>query len=120
MNTLSAVESSLVKISRMRGTINNRVTISPTISSGNTSLILDYLMQGDVGSYICNVTILDTYGSQSAEIQSIASKLSRPSKHALYHILVRTYIYVRGVLLIIIYMIKSCQYTREIRVCVHA
>lgn len=51
-----------------------RVTIiSPTISSGNTSLQFIYLTQGDVGSYICNVTILDNDDSQSAEIQSIAS-----------------------------------------------
>ena len=91
VNTVSAAKSSSVMISQMKGTPNNRVTISPTFSSGNTSLILDYLMQGDVGSYICNVTILDTK-SQSTEIQSIASKLSRPSKHALYHILVSIYI----------------------------
>ena len=82
--TVSGVESSLVIISWMRpggGSIMNdsRVTISPTTSSGNTytsSLQFTYLMEGDEGTYTCNVMILDTSVSQSVELQSLTRKLS--------------------------------------------
>ena len=83
MSTVSGVESSLVMISWMGpggGSIINdsRVTISPTTSSGNTytsSLQFTYLMEGDNGTYTCNVTILKTSASQSVELQSLTSKL---------------------------------------------
>ena len=58
---------------------DSRVTISPTTSSGNTytsSLQFTYLMEGDEGTYICNVMILETSGSQSVELQSLTSKSS--------------------------------------------
>ena len=92
-STVSGVESSSVMISWMGsgGVITNdsRVTISPTTSSGNTytsSLQFTYLMEGDEGTYTCNVMILETSGSQSVELQSLISKflLSR-------HTYVRTY-----------------------------
>ena len=87
--TVSGVESTSVMInwSRIKGsnTKKNRLTSSPIIYSGNTSLQFMYLVQGGVGMYICNVTALDVNGSQSVEIQSITSKLSTPSKHILYH-----------------------------------
>ena len=57
--------------------ITNRVTISPTTSSGNiftSSLQFDYLMEGDEGLYICNVMILETSTTQSIELQSLTGK----------------------------------------------
>ena len=84
VSTVSGVESSSVMISWMgpAGSITNdsRMTISPTTSSGNTytsSLQFTYLMEGDEGTYTCNVMTLDTGGSQSVEIQSLTgNKLS--------------------------------------------
>ena len=55
----------------------NRVTISPTTSSGNiftSSLQFDYLMEGDEGNYTCNVMILDANTNQSIELQSLNGK----------------------------------------------
>ena len=83
VSTVSGVESSSVMISWMGPggdpvMTNSRVTISLTTSSGNiytSSLQFTYLMEGDEGTYTCNVMILNTSGSQSAEIQSLASKL---------------------------------------------
>ena len=84
VSTVSGVESNSVMISWMGpggGSImnNSRVTISPTTSSGNnytSNLQFTYLMEGDEGTYICNVTILATDASQSVEIQPLISKLS--------------------------------------------
>ena len=81
--TVSGVESSSVMISWMRpggGSIINdsRVTISSTTSSGNTytsSLQFTYLMEGDEGTYTCNVMIGGTTESQPVELQSLTSKL---------------------------------------------
>ena len=56
---------------------DSRVSISPTTSSGNTytsSLQFTYLMEGDEGTYTCNVMILETSGLQSVELQSLTSK----------------------------------------------
>ena len=82
VSTVSGVESSSVMISWMGPggviTSDSRVTISPTTSSGNTytsSLQFIYLMEGDEGTYTCNVMILEINESQSVELQSIASKL---------------------------------------------
>ena len=83
VSTVSGVESSSVMISWMGpggDTITNdsRVTISATTSSGNTytsSLQFTYLMEGDEGTYTCNVMILDTSGSQSVQLQSLTGKL---------------------------------------------
>ena len=81
VSTVSGVESSSVIISWMGpgGVITNdsRVTISPTTSSVNTytsSLQFTYLMEEDEGTYTCNVTILETSGSQSVELQLLTSK----------------------------------------------
>ena len=78
-STVSGVESSLVMISWMGpggGSImgNSRMIISPTTSSGNdytSSLQFNYLMEGDEGTYTCNVTILETTVSQSVELESL-------------------------------------------------
>ena len=83
VSTVSGVESSSVMISWMGpggGSITNdsRVTISPTTSISNTyTSILQfiYLMEGDEGTYTCNVRILEANGSQSVELQSLISKL---------------------------------------------
>ena len=83
VSTVSGVEFSSVMISWRGpggGSIisDSRVTISLTTSSGNTyisSLEFTYLMEGDEGTYTCNVMILETSGSQSTELQSLTSKL---------------------------------------------
>ena len=76
VSTVTGVESSSVIISWM-GPGNSsvatdcRVTINPTISSGNTftsSLQFTYLMEGDEGTYTCNVIILESNVSQSVEM----------------------------------------------------
>ena len=57
--------------------VTNRVTISPTTSTGNiftSSLQFDYLMEGDEGLYICNVMILENSTTQSIELQSLTGK----------------------------------------------
>ena len=85
MSTVSGVESSSVMISWMGpggGSITNdsRVTISPTTSSGNTytsSLQFTYLMEGDEGTYTCNVMMLESNGSRSAELWSLTSKYNK-------------------------------------------
>ena len=81
VSTVSGVELGLVMISWMgpRGAItttNGRVSIGSVTDVGNnmytSSLQFTYLMEGDEGTYTCNVMILDTSGSQSTEIQSLA------------------------------------------------
>jgi len=82
VSTISGVNSNSVMISWMGPggtsiTNDNRVTISPTTSSGNTytsNLQFTYLMEGDEGTYTCNVMILGTAASESVEIQSLTSK----------------------------------------------
>ena len=81
VSTVSGVESSSIMISWIGPagviTSDNRVTVSPTISNGSTytsSLQFTYLMEGDEGTYTCNVMILETNGSQSVELQSLTSK----------------------------------------------
>ena len=84
VTTVSGVESSFVSINwtgsgETMVTEDSRVTISPTTSSGNnytSSLQFAYLMEGDEGTYTCNVLILETSGSQSAELQLLSGKLS--------------------------------------------
>jgi len=87
VSTVSGVELSSVMISWMgpRGvTIRNdsRVTISPTSSSGNnytSSIQFTYLMEGDNGTYTCNVMILDMNRSASIVLEMYLSKL-----HSIY------------------------------------
>ena len=82
--TVSGVESSSVVISWMGpggDTIasDNRVIITTTASSGNTynsSIQFTYLMEGDEGTYKCNV--MTSNGARrvdSVEIQTLTSKL---------------------------------------------
>ena len=95
VSTVSGVESSSVMISWMGpGGVSimndSRVTISPTTSSGNTytsNLQFTYLMEGDNGTYTCNVMILDTTESQSVELQPLASKLLLTNNTFIYLIL---------------------------------
>ena len=82
VSTVSGVESSSVMISWMGPggnitTTNGRVSIGSVTNDGNnytSSLQFEYLMEGDNGTFTCNVTILDTSESQSVEIQSLTSK----------------------------------------------
>ena len=85
VSTVSGVESSSAMISWMGpgGNIyatNGRVSIGSVATSGNnmytSNLQFTYLMEGDEGTYTCNVMILETSGSQSVELQSLTSKLS--------------------------------------------
>ena len=79
VSTVSGVELSSVMISWMgpgRDTIANdsRVIISPTSDSGNnytSSLQFMYLMEGDEGTYECNVMILEVSGSFATEIKTL-------------------------------------------------
>ena len=76
VSAVSGVELSSVMISWMGpegDTITNdsRVTISPTSGSGNnytSSLQFIYLMEGDEGTYECNVMILDITSSNSVDL----------------------------------------------------
>ena len=80
VNTVSGVESSSVMITWMGplGVItNDRVTINPTTSSGNTySSVLQvaYLMEGDNGTYTCIVMILETSVSTSGVLGELIGK----------------------------------------------
>ena len=83
VSTVSGVELSSVMISWMGpggDTITNdsRVTISPTSVSGNnytSSLQFMYLMEGDEGTYECNVMILETIRRSATEMVNIIGKL---------------------------------------------
>ena len=82
VSTISGVESSSVIISWMGPggdpiTSDSRVTINPTTSSGNTytsSIQFTYLMEGDEGTYMCNVMILETSESASVVLETLTSK----------------------------------------------
>ena len=84
VSTVSGVELSSVMISWMGPggesiTNDSRVTISPTTSSDNnytSSLQFTYLMEGDEGTYTCNVMILDTTISDFFELRSFESRSS--------------------------------------------
>ena len=82
VSTVDGVELNLVQISWMGPegeTITNdsRVTISPTSGSGNnysSSLQFMYLMEGDEGTYECNVIILETNGSSAVNLNRFFGK----------------------------------------------
>ena len=83
VSTVSGVESTLVIISWMGpggiiDTTNGRVSIGSVTPDGNStftsSLQFTYLMEGDEGTYTCNVTILESSGNSSVDILSLASK----------------------------------------------
>ena len=84
VSTVSGVESSLIMISWMGpgGAITNtngRVSVGLVTDDGNnmyrSSLQFTYLIEGDKGTYTCNVMILDTNESQSVELLSLTSKI---------------------------------------------
>ena len=84
VSTVSGVEPQLVLISWMGpggDTITNdsRVTISPIISINNdyiSTLEFTYLMEGDEGTYTCNVMILETTATEFIEISNLTGKLT--------------------------------------------
>jgi len=58
-------------------TSDSRVTINPTTSSGSTytsSIQFTYLMEGDEGTYMCNVTTFSITGSASVELEPLNGK----------------------------------------------
>ena len=79
VSTVSGVELSSVMISWMGPggesiTNDSRVTITPTIFSGNnytSSLQFTYLMEGDEGIYTCNVMILEITASNFIHLQNL-------------------------------------------------
>jgi len=82
VSTVSGVELGSVMISWMGPggesiTNDSRVTISPTTFSGNnftSSLQFTYLMEGDEGTYTCNVMMLETKNSVSWELTNLTGK----------------------------------------------
>jgi len=82
VSTVSGVELSSVMINWMGPggdsvTNDSRVTINPTTSSGNTytsTLQATYLMEGDNGTYMCNVMILEIRESASVVLESLIGK----------------------------------------------
>ena len=92
VSTVSGVELSSVMISWMGPggesiTNDSRVTISPTTSSGNnytSSVQFTYLMEGDDGTYTCNVMILNTIKLQTVKMESFTSRKKCSYKHNLY------------------------------------
>ena len=85
VRTVSGVESNSVMISWMGpggniNTNNGRVSIGSITADGNNmytrSLQFTYLMEGDEGTYTCNMMILETSESQSVDLQSPTSKPS--------------------------------------------
>ena len=75
VSTVSGVAASLVMISWTGPggviTDDSRVTISPTTSSNNihtSRLQFTYLMEGDEGTYTCNVTIMRTNATRAQSI----------------------------------------------------
>ena len=84
VSTVSGVESSSVMISWMGpgrniDATNSRVSIGSVTDDGNNmytrGLQFDYLLEGDEGTYTCNVMILDASRSRSVKLQSLISKL---------------------------------------------
>ena len=92
VSTVSGVELSSVMIIWMGPggdaiTNDSRVIISPTSGSGNnytSSLQFMYLMEGDEGTYECNVMILETNGSDTVQISSVAGKLLKNTHGCLW------------------------------------
>ena len=81
-NTISGIDASLVIFSWRgpRGDLTNRVNISKTTSGDNNHtsyLQLAYVVRGDQGFYICNVTILHTNATveRSHEIRRLNGEL---------------------------------------------
>ena len=82
VSTVSGVELSSVMISWMGpggDTIRNdsRVTISPTISASShfiSTLRFAYMMERDKGTYVCNVAVLESQGSDIVEIRNLPGK----------------------------------------------
>jgi len=75
VSTVDGVESNSVMISWMglRRDSNDRETISGTTGFMST-LNFMYLMEGDEGTYMCNVMILETSGSASVVLETLTSE----------------------------------------------
>ena len=82
-STVSGVQSSSVVISWMGPggdtvTNDNRMTVNPPTTSSNdnytSSIQFTYLMEGDNGTYTCNVMILETNESASVVLETLISE----------------------------------------------
>ena len=81
-NTTTVLDVNLVMFTWIKpggGTItsDSRVTINPTTSSGNnytSSIQFSYLMEGDEGTYMCNVTTFGITGSASVVLEPLNGK----------------------------------------------
>ena len=92
VSTVSGVQSSSVMISWMGpgGNIDatsGRISVGSITDEGNnmytSSLQFAYLMEGDEGTYTCNVVILETSESQSVDIQTLTGKFSIHSMYSM-------------------------------------
>ena len=104
VNTVSGVELSSVMINWMGpggDTITNdsRVTISPTSGSGNnytSSLQFMYLMEGDEGTYECNVVTLETDASVFVIMNNFIGKhYNKDDTNNLYSLYIKTVMLLR-------------------------
>ena len=84
VSTASGVESNSVMIRWMGpggfiDTTTGRVSFGSVTNDGNSmhtsSLQFTYLMEGDEGTYTCNVTVMESSVLQSVDLQSLTSKL---------------------------------------------
>ena len=78
VNTVSGVESSSVMITWM-GPRGDTITIDSRVNIGGSSGLMStlnftYLMEGDEGTYACNVMILETSGSASVDLETLTSE----------------------------------------------
>jgi len=81
-NTTTELDVNMVIFTWIRSggdsvTSGGRVTINPTTSSGSTYtsiLQFTYLMEGDDGTYMCNVTTFNMTGSASVVIRPLNGK----------------------------------------------
>jgi len=93
VSTVSGVEFDSVMISWMGPggdtiRIDGRVTITSTTSTNNnytSSIHFSHLMEGDNGTYTCNVMILETNGSASVVLEILTSEYSVHSYHKLWY-----------------------------------
>ena len=82
VSTVSGVELSSVMISWMGpdGTVitnNSRIIVNPVNSFGNnytSGLHFIYLMEGDEGTYTCNVMILESAQTSVVELDKLSCK----------------------------------------------
>ena len=89
VSTVSGVEFNSVMISWMgpNGNVitnNSRIIVNPVTSFGNnytSGLHFIYLMEGDEGTYTCNVMILDVIKTSYVELSNFTCKCQQTVKY---------------------------------------